>query len=170
MYTEMENWAEIRRRVLVDGLSKRAACRAYNIHWDTLTKILEHAQPPGYRRAQPRPRPKLEPFLPVIHRILEEDKKAPRKQRHTVNRIFQRLCDEHGYDGKLTIVKQAVAAWRQGQAEVFVPLTHRLGEAQVDFGEAEILLDGQATKVGRRGRCRRSPRNLGPVCRASQAG
>jgi hypothetical protein len=77
VYTNMENWAEIRRRVLVDGLSKRAACRAYNIHWDTLTKILEHAQPPGYRRAQPRPRPKLERFLPVIHRILEEDKKAP---------------------------------------------------------------------------------------------
>jgi transposase len=143
----MENWAEIRRRVLVDGLSKRAACRAYDIHWDTLTKILEHVQPPGYRRAQPRPRPKLERFLPVIHRILEEDKKAPRKQRHTVNRIFQRLCDEHGYDGKLTIVKQAVAAWRCGQAEVFVPLAHRPGEAQVDFGEAEILLDGQAAKV-----------------------
>ena len=53
VYTNMENWAEIRRRVLVDGLSKRAACRAYDIHWDTLTKILEHAQPPGYRRAQP---------------------------------------------------------------------------------------------------------------------
>ena len=147
MYTNMENWAEIRRRVLVDGLSKRAACRAYNIHWDTLTKILEHAQPPGYRRAQPRPKPKLEPFLPVIHQILEQDKKAPRKQRHTVNRIFQRLCDEQGYEGKLTIVKQAVAAWRCGQAEVFIPLTHRPGEAQVDFGEAEILLDGQATKV-----------------------
>ena len=35
MYTNMENWAEIRRRVKVDGLSKRAACREYAIHWDT---------------------------------------------------------------------------------------------------------------------------------------
>ena len=34
LYTDMENWAEIRRRVLVDGLSKRAACREYGIHWD----------------------------------------------------------------------------------------------------------------------------------------
>ena len=38
VFTDMENWAEIRRRVLVDGLSKRAACRAYDIHWDTLPR------------------------------------------------------------------------------------------------------------------------------------
>ncbi len=147
MYTDMENWAEIRRRVLVDGLSKRAACREYDIHWDTLTKILGHPEPPGYHRAAPRPKPKLDPFLPVIHQILEDDRKAPPKQRHTVNRIYQRLRDEHRYDGGLTIIKVAVAAWRRGQAEVFVPLAHRPGEAQVDFGEAEVVLDGHATKV-----------------------
>src|SRR5262245_3701165 len=66
----METWAEIRRRVLVDGLSKRAACREYDIHWDTLTKILDHPEPPGYRRSAPRPKPKLDPFLPVIHQLL----------------------------------------------------------------------------------------------------
>ena len=99
MYTDMENWAEIRRRVLVDGLSKRAACREYDLHWDTLTKILDHPEPPGYRRTAPRPRPKLDPLLPVIDQILEADRKAPRKQRHTARRIFERLRDEHGYTG-----------------------------------------------------------------------
>src|SRR4051812_16432373 len=143
----MENWAEIRRRVLVDGLSKRAACRAYDIHWDTLTKILGHPEPPGYRRTSPRPRPKLDPFLGVIHQILQDDKKAPKKQRHTARRIFERLRDEHGYQGGLSIVKEAVAAWRTRSAEVFVPLAHPPGEAQVDFGEAEITLDGRPTKV-----------------------
>jgi transposase len=147
VYTDMENWAEIRRRVLVDGLSKRAACREFDIHWDTLAKILRHPEPPGYHRAAPRPKPKLDPFLPVIHQILEDDRKAPKKQRHTVNRIYQRLRDEHGYDGGLTIIKVAVAARRRGQAEVFVPLAHHPGEAQVDFGEAEVTLDGHATKV-----------------------
>jgi len=147
VYTDMENWAEIRRRVLVDGLGKRAACRQYDIHWDTLQKILEHPEPPGYRRTAPRPRPKLDPFLGVIHQILQDDKKAPRKQRHTTRRIFERLRDEHGYQGGLSIVKEAVAAWRTRSAEVFVPLAHPPGEAQVDFGEAEITLDGQPTKV-----------------------
>src|SRR3954471_1052911 len=143
----MENWAEIRRRVLVDGLSKRAACRQYDLHWDTLQKILDHPEPPGYRRTVPRPRPKLDPFLPVIHRILEDDKKAPRKQRHTARRIFERLRDEHGYEGGLTIVKEAVAARKLRTAEVFVPLAHPPGEAQVDFGQAEVTLDGQAATV-----------------------
>src|SRR3954454_2075726 len=143
----MENWAEIRRSVLVHGLSKRAACREYDLHWDTLVEILSHAEPPGYRRTAPRPRPKLDPFLGVIHQILDADKKAPRKQRHTTNRIFQRLRDEHGYTGGLTAVKQAVAARKARSAEVFVPLAHPPGEAQVDFGEAEVTLDGRPAKV-----------------------
>jgi transposase len=147
VYTDMENWAEIRRRVLADGLSKRAACREYDLHWDTLKKVLEHPEPPGYRRAAPRPRPKLDPFLPVIHQILEDDKKAPRKQRHTARRVFERLRDEHGYRGGLTAVKEAVAARKRRSAEVFVPLAHPPGEAQVDFGQAEVVLDGQTTTV-----------------------
>jgi transposase len=147
VYTDMENWAEIRRRVLVDGLSKRAACREYQIHWDTLTEILTHTEPPPFRRAAPRPGPKLGPFLPVIHQILDDDRKAPKKQRHTANRIFQRLRTECGYTGGKTVVKAAVAAWKARSAEVFVPLAHPPGEAQVDFGEAEVTLDGQPTKV-----------------------
>jgi transposase len=147
VYTDMENWAEIRRRVLVDGLSKRAACREYDIHWGTLTKILDHPEPPGYRRTAPRPGSKLDAFLPVIHQILDDDKKAPRKQRHTARRIFERLRDEHGYDGGLTIVKEAVAVRKLRAAEVFVPLAHPPGEAQVDFGQAEVTLDGQTTTV-----------------------
>jgi transposase len=147
VYANMENWAEIRRRVLVDGQSKRSVCREFDIHWDTLRKILRHPEPPGYRRAAPRPKPKLEHFLPVIHRILEADRKAPRKQRHTAKRIFERLRDEHGYTGGLSIVKEAVASQRLRSAEVFIPLAHPPGEAQVDFGEAEIHLDGKPAKV-----------------------
>src|SRR3954471_21758267 len=143
----MENWAEIRRRVLADGLSGRAACREYKIHWKTLKKILDNPEPPGYRRTKPRRPSILDPLLPVVHQILEDDRKAPRKQRHTAVRVFQRLRDEHGYAGRLTVVKDAVRAWRRGHAEVFVPLAHPPGGAQADFGEAEVTLDGRPTKV-----------------------
>lgn len=124
MFIDMENWAEIRRRVLVEGQSKRSVCREFDIHWDTLRKILHNSEPPGYRRAAPRPKPELESFLPVIHQILEADKKAPKKRRHTARRIFERLRDEHGYQGGLTVVKEAVASWRLRSAEVFIPLAH----------------------------------------------
>lgn len=143
----MEKWAEIRRRVLVDGLSRRAASREYGIHWKTLKKILTHPELPGYRRIGPKRPSILDPLLPVVHQILKDDQKAPRKQRHTAQRLYQRLRDEHGYQGGLTIVKDAVRAWRRSRAEVFVPLAHPPGEAQVDFGEAEVILDGQAAKM-----------------------
>ena len=42
MYTDMEQWAEIRRRVLNGEISKRGACAEYEIHWNTLKKILTH--------------------------------------------------------------------------------------------------------------------------------
>src|SRR4051794_18098278 len=143
----MDKWAEIRRRVLVDGLGKRAACREYGIHYKTLKKILTHAEPPGYRRTVPRRPSALDPLLPVVHQILKDDTKEPRKQRHTAVRIYRRLRDEHGFAGRLTVVKDAVRAWRARHAEVFVPLAHPPGEAQVDFGEAEVILDGRPTKV-----------------------
>src|SRR6516164_2455276 len=143
----MEKWSEIRRRVLVDGLGKRAACREYGIHYKTLKKILPPPEPPGYRRSTPRRPSVLEPLLPVVHQILKDDRKAPRKQRHTAVRIYRRLRDGHGYKGGLTVVKDAVRAWRRGHAEVFVPLAHPPGEAQADFGEAEVTLDGQAARV-----------------------
>ena len=143
----MEQWTEIRRRVLTEKLSKRAACKEYALEWRTLTRILKHVEPPGYQLTQPRRQRKLAAFLPRIHEILEQDRQAPKKQRHTAQRIFDRLKQEHQYDGCLTSIKDAVRAWKQGQAEVFVPLTHRPGEAQADFGEAQVKLRGEQVKV-----------------------
>ena len=44
VFTDMEIWVEVRRRVLTGELSKRAACREYEMHWQTLEKILSHAE------------------------------------------------------------------------------------------------------------------------------
>jgi transposase len=145
--SDMEFWKEVRRQVLTNELSKRAACTKYNLGWHTLKKILAHAEPPGYRCSQPRKKRKLERFLPIIHQILQDDLKAPKKQRHTAKRIFERLRDEHGFQGGKTVVKDAVRDWKQVHQEVFLPLSHPPGEAQVDFGEATIRLAGQETKV-----------------------
>src|SRR4051794_8937875 len=139
----METGAEVRRRVPAGEVSKREACREYHLHWDTLTKILTHEEPPGYRRQQPRAKPTLGPFLPDIHQILGAGRHAPRKQRHTARRIFDRLREEHGYAGCESIVRAAVADWKKKRAEVFVPLAHPPGEARVDFGHAEVVVAGE---------------------------
>lgn len=49
MYADVEQWTEIRRRVLVEGVSRRQILRETGMHWRTVSKILEHSQPPRYR-------------------------------------------------------------------------------------------------------------------------
>ena len=135
----MKMWTEIRRLVLTEKKSKRAICQEYGIHWKTLEKILAHEEPPGYRQKERRHKPKLEAFLPVIHEILEQDKGAPPKQRHTIKRIFDRLQAEHGYTGGQTVVGDAVREWRAGTAEVFMPLSHRPGRSPSRFRRSDGL-------------------------------
>jgi transposase len=147
VYTDMEQWTAIRRRVLVEGMSKRQACKQFVINWKTLQKILTYPEPPGYRRVKPPRRPTVEPVLPIIRQILDEDATAPKKQRHTAKRIWERLRDEHGFQGGYTSIKVAVRELRVGRKEVFLPLTHPPGEAQVDFGFAEVTLAGVTTRV-----------------------
>jgi hypothetical protein len=88
--TNMEQWTEIRRKVLVEGASRRSICREYHLSPKTLNKMLAHSEPPGYRPTVRRPKLKLDRLLPVIDEILEADKTAPPKQRHTGRRIFER--------------------------------------------------------------------------------
>jgi transposase len=109
--------------------------------------MLLFSVPPGYRRSRPPARPKLDPFVGLIDRILEDDKSRPAKQRHTSKRIFERLRDEHGYAGGLTIVKDYVLGQRQRQREMFVPLRHDPGHAQADFGEALAVIGGVERKI-----------------------
>ncbi len=142
----MEQWAEIRRRVLVEQVSQRQILRETGMHWKTLRKILEHSGPPGYRREVPFNKPKLGPFLDRIRQILEEERGVPKKQRHTAKRIFERIQKE-GYPGKYTQVKEAVHELKQKSREVFVPLVHRPGEAQVDFGYALVNVAGRLRKL-----------------------
>lgn len=125
-----------------EGLSGREAARRFGIDRKTVSKILAHSVPPGYRRRQPPKRPKLDPFTDIIDRILVEDRTVHRKQRHTAKRIFERLRDEHGFSGGQTIVKDYVRERRLRHREMFVPLAHSAGHAQADFGEADAIIAG----------------------------
>jgi transposase len=143
----MDQWTEVRRKVLVAGASRRSICQEYHLSPKTLKKMLAHSEPPGYRPTVRRPKPKLDRLLPVIDEILEADKTAPPKQRHTGRRIFERLRDEYDYTGGITVVQEAVARARLHQKEVFVPLAHPPGRAQFDFGEATVRIAGVECKA-----------------------
>src|ERR1035438_4054973 len=82
MEADMENWSEIRRGVLVEGVSRRQILRETGMHWRTLRKMLKHSEPPGYQQSKPRTKKKLEAYVRRIEQILKEDQAMPRKQRH----------------------------------------------------------------------------------------
>jgi len=143
----VEMYFQVRRACLVEGMSVREASRVFGVHRDTVRKMLANATPQGYTRQGPARKPKLEPFTEVIDAILEADRRVHRKQRHTAKRIFERLRDEHGFDGQYTIVKDYVREHRGRVGEMFVPLSHGPGHAQCDFGEAVAVIAGVEQKI-----------------------
>ena len=100
----------IRRKVLVDGLSQRAVAQELGHSRKTVKKAVEHPLPLGYRRRQPRTQPVLEPVRALIESWLEADRSRPRKQRHTAQRVFERLRDEHQFTGSYSPIQRFVAA------------------------------------------------------------
>jgi transposase len=138
----VEIYGRVRRAVRVEGRSQRAVAKEFGLSRETVRKMLQYAVPPGYQRQQPIKRPKLGPWLGVIDAILNDDKQRPAKQRHTSKRIFERLKEEHGFTGGYTIVKDYVRTAALRGQEMFVPLMHPAGEAQVDFGEALVVIAG----------------------------
>ena len=140
-------YLRVRRAVMVEGKSIREVSREFGLHRDTLRKMLAYSVPPGYRRQSPPKRPKLELFTGVIDRILEDDLRRLRKQRHTAKRIFERLRDEYGFDGGYTTVKDYVRENRRQTREMFVPLSHPPGHVQCDFGEALVVIGGVERKA-----------------------
>src|SRR3712207_1007948 len=143
----VELYGRVRHACHVEGLGLREAARRFGLHRNTVRKMLAFALPPGYRRRDPPARPRLGPFTAVIDRILDDDRSAPAKQRHTAKRIHDRLRAEHGFAGGYTIVKDYVRERRARVREVFVPLAHPPGHAQADFGEAVAVVGGVERKI-----------------------
>ncbi|MFO7853770.1 MAG: IS21 family transposase [Paracoccaceae bacterium] len=142
-----ELYGRVRLAVFRDGVSHRQAARRFGIDRGTVAKMASHPEPPGCRRSVPIRWPKLEADVGFIDEILRTDLEAPRKPRHTVRRIFERLRDERGFDGGCTTVRDCVRPRRPTLKEAFVPLAHPPGHAQADFGEAWAIIGGVKRKV-----------------------
>ena len=137
----------VRRLHFRNGLSRHEISRRTGFHRKTINKMLRYARPPGYRLKHPRPKSKLDPFLGIIDQILEDDRQAPLKQRHTAIRILARLREEYGFTGSYTIIKDYVREKRLRLKEVYFPLEHRPGTSQIDFGAAKVIIGGQECKA-----------------------
>jgi len=108
---------------------------------------------PAERIGVPRARPRLGPLVEFIDGILEADKKAPRKQRHTAHRIYVRIRQEYAgcpvsESSVRRYVRERKAAMGLASRETFVPQSYAWGEeGQVDWYEAEAELGEERVKL-----------------------
>ncbi len=128
------------RRAHRDGMSIREIARVLHHSRHKIRKVLQNATPEPYTLQAPRLKRKLtEPFQYLIDAILQEDDGAPRKQRHTAKRIFDRLQAEHDYTGGYDTVRRYVNALKGNHRETFMPLAHEAGQrAESDFGHIYV--------------------------------
>lgn len=145
----VEEKEQIRRAYFVEKKSKRQIGRERQHTWKTIDKALTNAGSEVYHLSRARVRPVIADYEDIIAAILETDKQAPRKQRHTARRIFKRLIEEHQYPGSEPTVRRAVARWRsehESPTKVYFPIDHPPGrESQIDFGQARVILGGKMT-------------------------
>jgi len=147
----MDQYGYIRTAYRVYQKSIKQICRETGHSRETVRKVLRN-EPFSYPPRAIQPYPVLGPYLPVIDQWLEEDKKRPKKQRHTAKRIYRRLVQEYGFTGGSSTVRHYVrgAKVRLGLnvAKAFIPLDPEVGrEAEVDWGTALAIIGGKPTTV-----------------------
>lgn len=149
---KVELYEQIRREYEHGAGTIRAVARKLGVHRREVRKALASAMP-AERKIPERDRPKLGLAMPFIDTILEADRKAPRKQRHTAHRIWTRLCREmpEAAVAESTVrryVREKKAAMGLVGKETFVPQSYVLGvEAQVDWYEGWAEFDGESRKT-----------------------
>jgi transposase len=146
----------IRRDHEQQGLSVRALAKRYEVHRRTVRQALASALPPA-RKTPVRRAPKLDGAKAIIDQWLREDLDAPPKQRHTAQRVWQRLVDEHDMTELSYSTVRDYVARRRPQVvleredlvatRAFVPQQHAPGrDAEVDFADLWVRVDGEPTK------------------------
>jgi transposase len=108
MGSRVELFEQIRRDRDLEELSIRARADRYGVHRRAVRQqALASPLPLPRKRPEGRPAPKLGAYRELIDGWLEADRDAPRKQRHTARRVWERLSEEHG----AKVSERAVRKW-----------------------------------------------------------
>lgn len=137
---EMAEVEYIKHLYEVEGKSLREIAKTLHMNFRTVQKYAYRNDwnPPVTPNTDSADFPVLGAYIPIIDEWLEQDEREPRKQRHTITRIYNRLQKEHGFKGSYSTLKQYVNRKKDQMRkykESFLPLSHPPGHAQVDFGD-----------------------------------
>jgi transposase len=147
----MDEITDVRFRYYVMGQKVSEISRELKKDWKTVQKYIDRVdfnKPVPEQSTEIRLCPSLEPHKSTIDKWLEEDRAAPRKQRHTARKVFNRLTKEFSDFGcsYRTVATYYAVKHKEvfsGCKVGFLPLEHRPGEGQVDFGTADFYENGR---------------------------
>ena len=147
----VETIARVRRDYFVDGKSIKAIMRDRKISRNTVRKIVRGGETAFCYERRSQPRPRLEPCLDDLNRLLEENAKQPARCRRTIRQICDVLQEsgyEGGYDSVLRYARQWESAHTTGARNAFIPLWFAPGEAcQFDWSHEDMLLAGMPMRI-----------------------
>ncbi|MEW6948873.1 IS21 family transposase [Trueperella pyogenes] len=92
-----------------------------------------------------KPRSKMEPYAAIVTSWLAQDEKMPVKQRHTIQRVWERLVEEEGFTGSYHSVMRWIHRYRiehRHPGQGFSELAWQAGQMQVDYGQARAVING----------------------------
>ena len=145
----VHHYEQIRQAYYVDQKSIRQIGREYGYGYWTVRKALGESEPKPYQLSKAKDAPVLGPYKEQIEALLLENERLPRKQRYTSGKIYRALR-QAGYPGAESTVRYYVSQRRKARRRpaVYLPLAYDPGgDAQVDWGEATVMLHGEAVVV-----------------------
>jgi len=146
---KVEDKEKIRRAYYVENKSVRQIGRELKYARQTVRKAIQSAEPERYNMKEPRLAPVLGPYKKRIGELLAESETMPPKQRYTSHRIYE-LIEAAGFTGSESTVRHYVAQVRKTKKrpKIYLPLEFDPGtDAQVDWGEADVILNGEQVTV-----------------------
>lgn len=150
---KVELYEKIRREYeegvgTISGVAKKLG-----IHRRMVREAIQKAIPPARKKMQRTSTRLVGEVVLFIHQVLTADQQAPRKQRHTAERVYQRLCEEMPEQPvSARSVRRAVQDWKQQRklerSETFISQQYEAAhEAQVDWYEASAELSGELIEL-----------------------
>lgn len=149
---KVELFEQIRREYEFGVGTIAGVAKKLGVHRRMVREAIGNALPKPRKRTERR-RWKMAAAATFVDAVLEADRKAPRKQRHTAHRIWERIQRElpDCKIGERTVrqyVHERKIALGMKARETFVPQSYAWGaEAQVDWYEAHADLSGERVKL-----------------------
>lgn len=140
------------RRLDRQGMSRAQIARRLHVDRGTVAKYADMEDCSPKPKADRRYGSKIDPYAHLVDEWLEADRMLPRKQRHTIRRVHDRLLAETDYDGEYSTTMRYVHRWREANRGVpdregYVRLEWAAGSMQVDFGVARARIAGEMADV-----------------------